>query len=264
MRRSVSDDAHVGAWGPGIFSDDLAADIRSDYRELLEDEVSDDDAMRRLIEDYQHLDSDEEHVLWLALASTQSRLGRLDATVKARALEVIDSGRGLELWEEAGPSALTKRKSALAKLRDQLTGPQPARKRVIRPWRHETDLRPGDILSFTASNGLRALLRVARVDEQRIGAAPILEWLDWNDESLPRDRRLRRLNVRTRRGQAGGPARPATFLVARYRKKDPDWHDYPFILAAQVPPRSGDELAQPWSYLAWEGMVALLEREMTS
>jgi hypothetical protein len=68
----------MGAWGPGIFSDDTAADIRGDYRELLEDQVPDSEAMRRVIEAYRHLDADEEHILWLALAAAQFQLGRLD------------------------------------------------------------------------------------------------------------------------------------------------------------------------------------------
>jgi Domain of unknown function (DUF4259) len=129
----------MGAWGPAIFSDDTALDIRGDYRELLEDQVPDDEATRRGIEDYRHLDADEAHVLWLALAAAQSKLGRQGEEIKARALEVIDTERGLELWQEAGPKELRKRKNALAKLRTQLTGPQPARKAVRRPWRHETD-----------------------------------------------------------------------------------------------------------------------------
>lgn len=252
----------VGAWGTAIFSDDTASDIRDEYRELLEDQVPDDEATRRVTEAYRHLDADEEHVLWLALAATQSRLGRLDDEVKARALEVIDTGRGLELWEEAGPKELAKRKAALAKLRKQLTEPQPARKTVRRPWRHETDLRPGHILSFTASNGQIALLRVARIDDQRVGAAPVLEWLDWRGRSLPADWRLRRLKVREER--ALGPRRPATYRVARQRKKDADWSDSGFVVAARVPPRAGDETAQAWTYLGWSGLAKTLERELTT
>jgi hypothetical protein len=42
--------AAMGAWGPGIFSDDLADDLRRDDRELLEVQPP-----------------DETHVLWLAL-----------------------------------------------------------------------------------------------------------------------------------------------------------------------------------------------------
>lgn len=76
----------MGAWGPAIFSDDTACDIRSDYRELLEDGVDDAEATRRVISEYQHLGDDEAHVLWLALAAAQSALGRLDDSVKSEAL----------------------------------------------------------------------------------------------------------------------------------------------------------------------------------
>jgi hypothetical protein len=138
----------MGAWGTAVFSDDTPLDIRGDYRELLEDQVPDDEATRRVIEDYGHLDADEEHVLWLALAAAQSKLGRLDDEVKARVLEVIDTEGGLGLWQESGPRELQKLKNALAKLRTQMTGPQPARKAVHRAWRHETDLRTGDVLSY--------------------------------------------------------------------------------------------------------------------
>lgn len=123
----------MGAWGPAIFSDDTAADIRGEYRELLEDQIPDEEAAARIIEEYQHLDEDEAHVLWLALAAAQAEVGRLEDHVKAVALDVIDSDRGLELWEEAGPKELAKRKAALAKLRAELTGPQVPRKALRRP-----------------------------------------------------------------------------------------------------------------------------------
>jgi hypothetical protein len=56
----------MGAWGAAVFSDDTASDIRGEYRELLEDQVADDEATRRIINSYRHLDRDEAHVLWLA------------------------------------------------------------------------------------------------------------------------------------------------------------------------------------------------------
>jgi hypothetical protein len=254
----------MGAWGPVIFSDDTASDIRSEYRELLEDQIPDDEATQRVIEAYRHLDADEEHVLWLALAAAQSQLGRLEGEVKTRALEVINAGRGLELWEEAGPKELAKRKAALAKLREQLTGPQPARKTVRCPWRHETDLRAGDVLSFTAGNGQLTLLRVARVDDHRVGAAPILEWLDWHGRSLPSEAALGELTARTGTEPAVGDLRrPATYRVARRRKKDADWGEAGFVLAARTSPRAGDQTVQAWIYLQWTGPAKTLERALT-
>lgn len=253
----------MGAWGPAIFSDDIAADIRGEYRDLLEDQVPDREASDRIIEAYCHLDSDEEHVLWLALAATQSHLGRLDDRVRSEALDVIDSGRGLDLWDEAGEKELAKRVAVLAELREQLTGPQVPRRTLRRPWRHVTDLRAGDVLAYRVASGHLALFRVASIDDQRVGAAPVLEWLDWKGVSLPSVRKLRRLRVSVEVSAVlGGPPRPRTFRVSRNRKKDDDWADVGFELVASVPSRTVDEQVNPWTYLQWRELRTTAEREL--
>jgi hypothetical protein len=118
-----------------VFSDDTTSDIRDSYRALLADQVADDVAARQIIDEYlRELDEDEQHLLWLALAAAQSQVGRLRSDVRERALEIIDEGIGLELWEEAGPQALSRRRAALAKLRVKLTGPQPVAKQLRKPW----------------------------------------------------------------------------------------------------------------------------------
>ncbi len=66
----------MGSWGAAIFSNDTASDIRGKYREFSEDQVPDAEATQRVIAAYPHLDDDEEHVLWLALAAAQSSLGQ--------------------------------------------------------------------------------------------------------------------------------------------------------------------------------------------
>ena len=251
----------MSAWGPEIFSDDTACDIRDEYRELLEDQVPDDEASWRVVEAYRHLDEDEEHVAWLALAATQSRLGRLDPQVKARALDMIDTGRGLRPWHEADGKASDKRNAELLKLRTQLTGPQPPRKIVRRPWRHITDLQPGDVLSFTASGGQVALLRVTRIADHRVGAAPILQRLDCRGPSLPPEEAFDRLAA----GEGyASRSRPATYRVGKYRKKDPDWRDSDFVLAGRVPPISDDDQAQPRWHTAWTALRQTLERELNT
>ncbi|WP_205473484.1 hypothetical protein [Nocardioides sp. SYSU D00038] len=255
----------MGSWGPAIFSDDTASDIRGEYRELLEDQVPDDEATTRIIEAFRDLAADEEHVLWLALAAAQSQWGRLDERVRSEALAVIDSGRGLELWEEAGPKELARRKAVLAKLREQITGPQPSRKTLRRPWRHVTDLNPGDVLACQTESGALALFRVARIDDDRVGAAPIVEWLDWDRSSLPSERKLRRLKVRV--GAAGAldrPPRSRTFRVARHRRKDEDWADAGFELVSNAGTRKGDDQVQAWTYLQWRALRSEVDRELST
>jgi hypothetical protein len=248
----------VSAWGSGIFSDDTACDVRSDYRALLEDGVPDDEAAQRIIESCSTLDNDEQAVMWLALAATQSSLGRLDDAVKRRALQVIDSGAGLQPWEQAGAKELNRRRQALATLRDQLAGPQPPRKVLRRPWRHETDLRVGDVLSYALPSGDVALLRVHRVDDQRVGAAPILSWLDWSGTSLPEASALARLTGRPLSGP-GPQGSLETFRVALYRKKDPDWSDVGFSLVAHVPDTPQDASADAVTYVSWAQLADYLD-----
>ncbi len=245
----------MGVWGPGVFSNDLAADVRSQYRELLEDQVPDLEATRRVIESYRSLDADEASVFWLALAAAQSRVGRLEESVKARAIEIIDSGRNLELWQAGDPGLVAKRQAALTKLRAQLTEPQPRRTTIRRPWRHVTDLQPGDVLSFTAHSGRIAVLRVTRINDHRVGAAPIVVLLDWSGPMVPTPDQIEQLESRV-----GPGGHQATYNVAKHRKKDPDWRDIGFEMIAHVSSRPEDESTKAWTFLDWKNLANSLNR----
>lgn len=251
----------MGATGPAIFSDDTTADIRTTYRDLLEDQVPDDEATRQVIARYQaELPADEAHLLWLALAATQTKLGRLDEDVRARALHVIDKGEGLHLWVEAGPRQLAKRQAVLAALRDQLTGPQPPRRPLRRPPRIVTDLNPGDVLSFTSASGRMALLKVARIDDHGMGDLPILQRLDWTGRKPPASWRLQWLRARP----ASGPPHNRTNTVYCIVRAKPGalWRDTGFTLLDQLPPRRGDERVQPGLYTDWTRLGEELQREL--
>ena len=248
----------MGAWGPAIFSDDTACDIRSDYRELLEDGVDDAEATRRVISEYQHLGDDEVHVLWLALAAAQSALGRLDQSVKAEALRVIDGDVGLDLWAEVGAKELASRRAALATLRGTLTGPQDPPSKVRRPWSHVTDLSPGDVLAYTLPNRKRALFRVATLDVQRVGTAPIVRRLRWTRASLPSGRKLATLKPLPVTGPMDDQP-SVSFRVARHRRKDEDWRDVGFEMVGQVPLPSEDAQFASRTHTTWRGLRTSLE-----
>lgn len=82
------------AWGPAVFSDDVARDVRDRYREHLEDQMADDEAEATILREFAgHLgDVDDGPVVWLALAATESKLGRISAVVQSKALDIIDRG----------------------------------------------------------------------------------------------------------------------------------------------------------------------------
>ena len=123
----------MGVWGPSLFSDDVACDVRDYYRELLEDGVEDGAATGQTVEKFRSYLDDSDGVALLALAVTQSKLGRLDSAIRDRALAVLDRGADLEAWEHDNPKLVPRRRAVLEKARAQLTGPQPRRRRVRPP-----------------------------------------------------------------------------------------------------------------------------------
>jgi hypothetical protein len=74
----------MGTWGTAIFSDDIACDVRDQYRECIGEGLSGSEATEKLMADYEQSleDSDEGPPFWLALAATQWKLGRLEDRVK--------------------------------------------------------------------------------------------------------------------------------------------------------------------------------------
>src|SRR6476620_6505734 len=105
----------MGTWGTGLFSSDMARDIRDFYREQIEDGSEDAAATRLTLEKFRsYLDDPEEGAVCLiALAVTQSKLGRLDPVIRRRALAVMDSGADLAIWEQENPKLLPKRREVL-------------------------------------------------------------------------------------------------------------------------------------------------------
>ncbi|MFF3444596.1 hypothetical protein [Streptosporangium sp. NPDC002721] len=257
----------MGAWGPALFSDDLACDVRDDYRELIEDGITDEDAQRRILESYTEVlaDPDEGPVVWLALAVTQSKIGRLDVTVRDRALSIIEQGEDLSRWADEGAKALAGRQAALLKVQAQLTGPQPERRRLRRPWRHVTDLTPGAVLAYRVPSGDVVLLRVARIDDDRVGCAPILSLMGYLGDRLPSQQELDGIPDAVDGSCPLGVSIDAVmkmtvFRVAVHRKKDPDYRDLGFECpAGLVRARPGDDVLNPEAYTHWQGLAETME-----
>src|SRR6266851_5966720 len=123
----------MGAWGAALFADDDAADLRGDYRAYLADAQSDAGATDLAARIYgASLDRPgETTAFWLALASIQWRMGRLDPRVKAVCLTIIDDGIDLAKWTDSPERG--KRAAVLAKLRKMISPPLPPAKPVPKP-----------------------------------------------------------------------------------------------------------------------------------
>ena len=74
----------MGAWGPAIFSDDTASDIREEYRAAIANGASAEAAREKILASYTPRADDPNYaaVVWLALALTEWNLGRLEDRVR--------------------------------------------------------------------------------------------------------------------------------------------------------------------------------------
>lgn len=160
----------MGAWGTGLFSDDVAADVRDSFTDYIGEGLDPKEATARTLDEFKDVleDEDDACVVWLALAATQWKLGRLQDEVRERALRMIGSGDDLKRWDDA--ASVRSREKHLSKLRQQLLSPQPPVKKVRRRKKSSTSFRPGDIVRYRLEPDRSILFRVADVWGDRGGS----------------------------------------------------------------------------------------------
>ncbi len=246
----------MGAWGTAIFSDDVAADVKGVYKELLEDKVDDLEAQRLTIAQFADLDQEESHILWLALAAAQVTYGRLDDEVKSRALHIIDSGTDEVRWEESGAKDRKARRVVLEKLRAQLTGPQKARSTLRAPWRTSTDLEAGDVLAYTSASSTVALIKVVGIYESRYGTRAVFDRLDWYEPSIPEPDVIDQLGATSSERWLS-----RSFSPTKGSSRDLDWADAGFVLVAKLKPGSAGPVIRQRG-MRWAVAVVSLESEI--
>lgn len=253
----------MGTWGTGLFSNDMARDIRDYYRERIEDGVEDTEATRLTVEKFRsYLDDPEEGAgLLIALAVTQSKIGRLDPDIRDRALAAIATGADLATWEHENPKLLRKRREVIDQARAQLTGVQPAPKLLRPPPRPSCGLLAGDILALSIPNGI-ALLRVVRIKSHRRGETPCLERLDFNGSEVPSTRELEQLEATGKDPVDLIHASSGDIRFAAFTAFDKiGWKEAGFVRAATIAPRPGDDQAPSPGYgVAWSTLVERYRR----
>ena len=139
----------MGAWGANLYQDDVALDVKDEYKDNLRRGKTNEETMQEIIDKYQELLEDEEDrgVFWLALADTQWNLGRLDDQVKEQALEIIELGTDLKRWE-VNEKLYNKRKEILEKLKEKLLSPQPEEKRMPKYRTYKCEWENGDVFAY--------------------------------------------------------------------------------------------------------------------
>ncbi|MFQ3596768.1 MAG: hypothetical protein SNJ55_11825 [Chloroherpetonaceae bacterium] len=112
----------MGIWGDGIFENDAASAAKAIFELALADGASVAQATKQVFDELKTMAEDEGvfSVIVLALAALQSESNQLQPDVKAQALEILASGKGLKHWEELGEVNLEQRKSTLEKFKLKL------------------------------------------------------------------------------------------------------------------------------------------------
>jgi len=175
----------MGTWGVGVFSNDMAADIRDDLRDLIAEGTSAENATSRLRDEYGIGEGGaDDHDFWLGLAAAQHSIGHVDEAVRSRAIEIIEAPEELERWQ---PKDRKRRQAALEKLRERLSQPPPPPKRLRPRVQVDTRLESGQHVLFVV-DGRRVLLRVTSVSDDKGGRYPHAVLVAWNGS----DRQLRK------------------------------------------------------------------------
>jgi len=112
----------MGAWNVDIFSDDITADIKAEFDLAIEEGMNVKKATKYILENYEDSleDEDEAPLVILALAKLQLEKGKVETNIKKKALHIIETGVGLERWEEAGEDILKMRENVLQELKCEL------------------------------------------------------------------------------------------------------------------------------------------------
>jgi hypothetical protein len=221
----------MGAIGPAIFSDDVACDVRDAYKQRVADGRTGVEATDSLIAEWlKGLRDDDDDVLvfWLALAATQSKLGRLEDRVRDRAVAIIDSGEDLGRWREVGLE--DKRQAALLKLRDQLLGPQPAPKKVRVQRLYNPPCAEGDYVAFRLKSGRWMIWQILSVND--VNGIQCVAF-DYVGEQIPDVSVLPELPIKAMIGWPGGEQ----FGVATFKKRDLPGDRFEVLLLNAAPRR---------------------------
>jgi hypothetical protein len=120
---------HMGAWGTGLWEDDLSCDIQDEWNELMDEGLSPKKVTKIILKSWQEEFSDyedeedkqaDESILFISLAVLQMRHRSLTSSVKKKAIQLIEKGADLALWEEGDDESYQERKKVLEELKDKL------------------------------------------------------------------------------------------------------------------------------------------------
>lgn len=140
----------MGAWGPRLYQNDIAEEVRDYYKDQLHRGKTGKEITQELIaqNEYTISDPDDAPVFWFALADTQWNLGRLEDFVREQALHHIRDGHDVKRWAAEDLRGAKTRAKTLEELQQKLLSPQPAEKRMSQYKLYRCEWKIGDVYAY--------------------------------------------------------------------------------------------------------------------
>lgn len=142
----------MGTWNTSVTGNDTAKDLYIEYTAAFY-KFDVEEALKRIdsyIRTEMFDESDEEE--WCnyiySLADFMWKKGILTVSIRNKAIEMIDSGFGLDLWQEAGQKTFDSRKKKLTEFKEKLLSPQPPKKKIKPNVQTERIFDDGDIIAI--------------------------------------------------------------------------------------------------------------------
>lgn len=138
----------MGIWGPGLYSNDDALDLKAMFKELIAYGKSTNKAVAEIRKEFDMDPPDEMNCdAWLALADTSWKYGRLTEEIKQTALDLISSEMPMKNYRNVSQSFKKKRQQVLQKLDVQLHTDMGKEKKPKPDKLYSIDWSPGQIYS---------------------------------------------------------------------------------------------------------------------
>lgn len=138
----------MGTWNASINGNDTAQDLKSEYQAaFFYNDVE--TAVQKLDAYFQEEFAEDEWPDYVySLADFMWKHGILTEDICNRAIGLIDTGFGLDIWAEEGEKTLNKRKLVLSQFREMLLSPQPPKKKISIKLYLTPIFEPGDLVAF--------------------------------------------------------------------------------------------------------------------
>lgn len=154
----------MGAWSVSVTGNDMALDLKMDYScafyrwgESAADKI--DEYIRTRFDE---TDPEEWCNYVYSLADYMWKKGILTDEIRDRAIRLIDSDFGLEIWAESGEKILNQRKKALADFRAKLLSPMGPKKKIKPDVYTDTIFNEGDIVAIQLKTANKSIAKHAR------------------------------------------------------------------------------------------------------